>query len=133
MAQRKGVDHGANEIVSELRYETLLPITRLEAEKALSSGDTAAKIYALLRSAHHDPDWRWVQDTCIEHALNADFELAYTATICFGHLARIHGALDLNKVMPVLTKLRKDPAHKGVVEDIIQEIRFFTSDRNDEL
>ena len=57
-----------------------------------------------------------------EHAHPAVTGLAVTS---LGHIARIHRQLDLDKVLPVLEKLRSDPEIGGRVEDALDDIRKY--------
>jgi hypothetical protein len=116
--------------MSEPRYEKISPISRQEAEKALASNNVAEKIYALLGSTYYDPDRRWVEERCLENVVSDDEELVYTAIICFGHLARIHGKLDWKRVMPVLRKLKRHPTLKENVAEIIAEIKYYAPDES---
>jgi hypothetical protein len=43
-----------------------------------------------------------------------------------GHLARIHGEADLEKVLPLLEELTRDPVIGGRAEDALGDIRMFT-------
>jgi hypothetical protein len=36
---------------------------------------------------------------------------------CLGHLARIHGTLDLNAVLPLLEILRQNPQHQWTIDN----------------
>jgi hypothetical protein len=42
-----------------------------------------------------------------------------------GHLARIHGQLDLERVEPRLRELRADPEVAGSAEDALDDIERF--------
>jgi hypothetical protein len=47
------------------------------------------------------------------------------AAICLGHLARIHGTLDLDVVEPALERVLRDPNTTGDVQDALDDIRVF--------
>jgi hypothetical protein len=112
-----------------MRYEEVKPVSRDEAEVALSSGSPDALSRTLLSMAYHDDDWRWVQDTCITFTNHPDPEVSALAVTCLGHLARIHGVLDTDKVLPVLEKLRKDPKIAGRVDDALDDIKMYLQDQ----
>lgn len=101
------------------------PITQTEAEAGLASGMPDKICDALIRITYHDPDWRWVQDTCIELANHSDPQVSGLAVTCLGHLARIHGVLDLEKVLPTLRKLRAHPKISGRVADALDDIKMY--------
>ncbi|SRR5713226_6625776 len=101
------------------------PITRTEAEANLTSGMPDKICDALIRITYHDPDWRWVQDMCLELTSHSDPQVSGLAVACLGHLARIHGVLDLEKVRPTLRKLRDDPKISGRVADALDDIKTY--------
>jgi hypothetical protein len=57
---------------------------------------------------------------------HADENVARVATLCLGHLARIHGELDLHCVLPHLHRQKRDrPALAGTVDDVLEDISMF--------
>jgi len=57
------------------------------------------------------PGFSW---TCANHGRNSSrrcrtHSLGVLLATCFGHLARIHGELDLVIVLPAVRKLQSDP------------------------
>lgn len=108
----------------ELKYEEVTPISRREAIASLGSDDGNRVCDALVRVAFHDSDWRWVQDQCICLSLDQRASVRAISATCLGHLARIHGALDNEKVLPVLRKLLEDPETRGYAEDALDDIRM---------
>ena len=83
-----------------MRYEEPAPIARAEALHAFRSGDPEATCFALVRLAHHDPDWRFVQRWCLDLRDDASSAVGGLAATCLGHVARIHGQLNFEKVLP---------------------------------
>lgn len=110
-----------------MEYQDVKPISRQEALYAFSSGSSEAIADALIRVVFHDPDWRWVQNLCLEYTKHRDKPIVFLAITCFGHLARIHRRLDLDRVLPILEKLGKDEETAGRVEDALDDIRIFLS------
>jgi hypothetical protein len=108
-----------------LRYVEVEPITRQEAEVAFSSAVSGEIRSALIRLVYHDPDWRWLQEKCIEMSKASDSEVAGLAVTCLGHLARIHRTLDLERVLPILKKLLGNPKISGRVEDALDDIETY--------
>ncbi|HEY7183141.1 MAG TPA: hypothetical protein VIC84_17045 [Blastocatellia bacterium] len=108
-----------------MQYDEIDSISRSEAMVALGSGNPRDICKALVRLAFHDPDWEWVQSLCIELAEHSTVEVQLTAILCLGHLARIHRALDLEKVAPLLIALRKNPLLSGRVDDAMNDIEIF--------
>jgi hypothetical protein len=112
-----------------MKYGKVTPMSRAEAEVALSSGSPDAINRALLSLAYHDNDWHWVQDTCIKFTNYPDPQVSGLAVTCLGHLARIHQVLDTEKVLPILQKLRCDPKIAGRVEDALDDIDMYLHER----
>jgi hypothetical protein len=108
-----------------MQYEEIDPISRTEAMVALGSADLRDISKALVRLAFHDPDLQWVQSLCMELTKHSTVEVQMTAILCLGHLARIHGALDLEKVVPLLIELSKNPLLAGRVDDAMDDIEIF--------
>lgn len=108
-----------------MRYRALDPISRHDAEEALSSPSSATVCYALARVVHHDPDWRWLQDKCIQLTSHPDIDVVGLAITSFGDIARIHGNLDLQTVLPLLDKLHHNAELAGRVEDAWDDIAVY--------
>jgi hypothetical protein len=108
-----------------MQYEEVDPISRSDALVALGLTDPRDICKALVRLAFHDPDLRWVQSLCIELTEHSTIEVQLTAILCLGHLARIHKALDLEKVAPPLIELRKNQSLSGRVDDAMDDIEIF--------
>lgn len=107
------------------KYEEITPISRSEAQLILDQGDPDGIPLTLLRLAYHDPDWTWVQDLCVSLSTHRSKWIRQTCVVCFSHLARIHGKLERQKVMPVLDRLLHDPEVKGEVEVTLDDLEVF--------
>ncbi len=105
-----------------MRYHEPQPITKDDAEAVFSEGDVRSICDALVRLAHNERDLVWVELKCLMLATHSSREVRRTVATCLGHLARIHGRLDLKKVQPVLEELARDPDIVGVVEDAWDDI-----------
>jgi len=108
-----------------MEYREPKALTRESAEKDLQAEDPAKICDALVGVAFHEADWRWVQSKCIELLSHRSTEVRGLAATCFGHLARIHGELDLNVVMPILERLRDDSDIGGRVQDALDDIQIY--------
>jgi hypothetical protein len=91
-----------------MEYEALDPITREAAEEAFAGGDAAAIGDALTRAVLRD-DWRWAQEWSLRLLEHFDPFVRGVAASSFGELARIHQALDWDRVIPALEQLLSDP------------------------
>ena len=107
------------------RFERVQPITRATAAGIFDRAGPSEQAQALLSLAYHDPDWRWVQDRCLEKLANSSPEVRNMAALCLGHLARIHRSLELERVLPVLTTLVDDPIVGPSARDALDDIRLF--------
>lgn len=108
-----------------MEYHEVAPITRERAKAALASQDPATIAHALLSITYHDPDWRWVQEICLRFTEDEDATIRGMAVTCIGHLARIHGVLDEEAVLPVLVRLTKDAAIGGRAYDALDDVHIF--------
>src|SRR5262249_6457687 len=79
-----GAASGPREDDDTVRYEEPAPIDRDTAVAMLDSGDVEQASRALVGLAFHDPDWRWVQDRCLEllGSADVDAELHGLAATC---------------------------------------------------
>jgi hypothetical protein len=111
--------------MNRLKYSEIEPITRQEAEVAFASGSETEICHALIRVVYHDPDWRWLQEKCIQFSKHDDSDVAGLAVTCFGHIARIHRQLDVDKVMRILNELRNNPEIAGRVSDAFDDINLY--------
>ncbi|MDE2510198.1 MAG: hypothetical protein KGL74_03660 [Elusimicrobia bacterium] len=110
-------------------YEEMPPISRAEAAKAFKSDKTDDIVRALIRLALNDSDWRWVQGHCLSFLKHKDRWVRGAAAISLGHLARIHGQLDLDVVIPELERLSTDPKMDGKAQDALDDIRTHVGNR----
>ena len=107
------------------KFHDVQPIDHKTAEIALKSHDPQEVCHALIRVTYYDPDYRWVQDQCINFFNNDNPDIKRLAIICIGHLARIHNKIDLELVLPLLQNLKKDKNLEGVSEDALSDIEIF--------
>ena len=106
-------------------FDEVKPITRSEAEAGLESGVPDKICDALVRMTYHDPDWRWVQEVCLALTRQSNLEVSGLAVTCLGHLARIHHALDVDRVLPRLRSLQENPSLAGRVNDAFDDIKTY--------
>lgn len=108
-----------------MKYEELGPIGRREALAELSSGDTGRVTRALVRVALHESDRKWVEDLIAAHLESSDRSVCGVAVTCAGHVARIHGALDTARLLPMIRRLASDPDVAGRVADALDDIEMY--------
>jgi hypothetical protein len=108
-----------------MKYHEVLPMSRADLEVSLNSGNVEAIHAALLSAAYFDPEWRWVQQHCLSFLNHHDNSVRWVAATCLGHIARIHGQLDVEIVLDRLVPLKMDPEIGSGVEDALEDIKFF--------
>ena len=110
-----------------MRYEEIPPISREEAQAVFTRDDPHAVVNALLGLALNDPDWRWVQDQCLQFSQHPSEDVRYAVPLCLMHLARLHGTLDVDLVFPVLENLQSDPSPSvaGSAEVYLSDIKWY--------
>ena len=90
------------------------------------------RIAALMREVFTSPHWRAPQDLCVRLTRDEDEDVAGLAVTGLGHLARLHGELDLDVVLPVLHELRDTPGPlAGRAEDALDDIEGFLGRAHD--
>jgi hypothetical protein len=110
--------------MAKLIYEAPREVSRDEAQSIFDSGDTSAICKSLVGLAFYEPDWKWVQDQCVEFSTHPNADVRRVSVLCLSHLARIHRALDLEEVSSTLQRLKNDPEVAGSVEDAIEDIEL---------
>ena len=110
-------------------YKEPVPISRAEAQLAFSSGKPQKICDALVRVTFNEPDWRWVQDECLRFIDNPNPDVRGLAVTCIGHIARIHGHLDTERVIERLKRIGKDDEIYGRVEDALDDIKTFINEK----
>ena len=68
----------------------------------ICSEDTKVVVNGLLSLAFYSSCRQQVENICIYFSENSNANIKGIAILCFGHLARIHGQLDLKKIMPIV-------------------------------
>ncbi len=110
-----------------MKYETVQPIDREQAEHLLAKEDRETICPTLVRVALHEPDRHWAQSQCLRFAGHKDSFVRGVAATCLGHLARIHKAIDEDEVIPVVRQLLNDsdPQTRAIAEDTISDFSIY--------
>lgn len=109
-----------------MEYHNVLPLDKDSAQKIFASNDVDRICDAMVVIAFHEPDWKWVQDICLTFFMSDDPAVSGLAATCLGHVARIHGQLEKEKVLPLLYSRLSDPQIAGRIEDALDDIEMFT-------
>lgn len=107
------------------KYVTPNRLSRKVAVAKVAGTDPNARMDGILSLALYDPDWKFVQDLCLELLHDSDVDIVATAVLGLGHLGRIHGHLELDRVVPELDALKSNDALAGRVSDTLDDIDIF--------
>jgi hypothetical protein len=91
-----------------VRCESIEPVSREEAERAVTSADREALSRIVLAVALHD-ERSWAEGFCEQLARHPDTGVRGSALLGFGHLARRFRKLDIERVQPLLEAGLADP------------------------
>ena len=108
-----------------MKYQTHNQITRQAAEESFSTRDVKKICETLVAISLHEPDWKWAQDKCLHYLNDENPDIQGISATCLGHIARIHGELEREKVLTALhAHLGKDITD-GQIQDAIDDITMF--------
>ena len=105
------------------RYEPVIERTRKEIEEILRGNDLEQICEALWSAVYYDPDWRWVQQQCLNYLVHPDLSVRCCAAMLLGVLAVFHKELDVDLVVPALHQAAEEAALRPWVEDSLSDIR----------
>jgi len=110
-----------------MKYERVRPTDKTRARKLLANGDRDAICRMLVSVAMFESDRRWAQSQFLKFARHEDPFVRGVAATSLGHLARIHGAIDEEQVVPVMRELLhdSDPETRGKAEDALSDFSTF--------
>ncbi|MFJ4247399.1 hypothetical protein SAMN04488483_0546 [Pseudomonas helmanticensis] len=100
-----------------------------EVLRLLANGATANVVAALTSIGLNEVDRVWAQDLCLKHLFNETEAIVASAITALGHIARRHGELDTDEVLPALEITKgKFPSLVGSIEDTLDDIGAFTAE-----
>ena len=110
-----------------MKYERIEPIDKARAKKLLANGDRDAICRTLVSVAMFESDRPWAQSQLLKFARHEDPFVRGVAATSLGHLARIHGAIDEEQVVPVVRELLhdSDPETRGKAQDALSDFSTF--------
>jgi len=98
-----------------------------EAVRLLASDVDANVIAALISIGLNEENRIWAQSICLKYLVSENESVTASAITALGHIARRHGEVDRETVLPALEKVKhKFPSLDGVVEDTLDDIDVFT-------
>ena len=92
-----------------MRYEQIGPMSRDDAERAVSTATPQELSRVILSVALHDDDSAWAAAFCERFVSHEDTGVRGSAILGFGHLARRFRILDARRVQPLLEAGLADP------------------------
>jgi len=102
-------------------------MSREEMEEALISTRASTVADALIRMALWEKDPHWAEQKSLSALTDPRKEVRKAALLSIGHLARLHGSLNLDVVLPAVKALLADPEYRGAAEDVLEDIAIFMS------
>ncbi len=94
--------------MSDLKYEDVERLPKEELITRLASAKPFVVACALYSATRWDPDWRWVQEICLERLASPHVPIRWAAATCLGDLAFYRRPLDCDIVIPALTAATAD-------------------------
>jgi hypothetical protein len=101
------------------------PISAAVAQRALGSGDPREISLALLRLALHGPDWKHAEELAREHGIHPDVMVRRNAATSLGHIARVHGRMDVDASLRLLHAMREDPEVTDWADAALDDFEMF--------
>lgn len=113
-----------------LKKGTLGPIRRDVAARWLASGEPTLVVRAILRLALHGPDWKRAEELAREHAVHPDVMIRRNAATALGHIARVHGRMDVDASLRMLHAMREDPEVTDWADAALDDFEMFLGVRH---
>jgi hypothetical protein len=93
--------------------------------RALDSAGALSLSQALVSASVHDPDRAWIETLLERFLVHDDPWVRGIAATCVAHVVRRRRALDMSAIVPLLEKLKSDPATSGKAQDALDDIEVF--------
>jgi len=111
-----------------LKYNEVTEMSPTQIESELATRIPHRVINAVLSASMFERDLDWAQDIAIGHADEDNpAEVRAIAIQALGHIARIYGAVDVERVLPVLEKALADKDRRiaAQAETALDDLRQF--------
>src|SRR4051794_12528062 len=104
--------------------------TPAEVRTALDRQDVHGALNAMVGCAlYGDGDWRASQNLYLGLLDHDDHQVQALAATCLGHLARVYGQLDEDRVVVALRQAHVRPHVRGTAADALEDIEIFLHPR----
>ncbi|MDQ7911311.1 hypothetical protein RB614_43165 [Phytohabitans sp. ZYX-F-186] len=102
------------------------PATAADVRAALDRGDVTGALEAMVGSAlYNGVDWKEPQELFLQLLEHEDRQVSALAATCLGHLARVYGQLDEDRVVAALHRARCAPHISGTALNALEDIEVF--------
>jgi hypothetical protein len=91
-----------------VKYEKIKEYSETQIKKALANNKPNELLHVILSVALYSDDLNYAENFCVQLSNHEHFNVRGNAILGFGHLARIHGKLDENKIKPIVEKALTD-------------------------
>jgi hypothetical protein len=106
------------------------PATPEDVRAALHRADISGALDAMVGCAlYGDGDWKESQDLYLALLDHDDHQVQALAATCLGHLARVYGRLDEDRVVAALRQSRARPHVRRTAADALEDIEAFLHPR----
>jgi hypothetical protein len=106
------------------------PATPADVRTALESDDVSRALNAMVGCGlYGDGDWRESQNLYLLLLDHDDPQVQTLAATCLGHLARVCGQLDEDRVVAALRQVRARPHVRGPAGNALEDIEAFLHPR----
>lgn len=106
-------------------YSEPANLGREDLKRALAERDIWLLREAIVAVSLSDPDRRWVEHQLVDLMRDPDGSVRSIAALGVGHVARVHGSIDRDLVLPVLRELLGDAKARGNAENALDDIAMF--------
>jgi hypothetical protein len=88
--------------MKRLGYRPVPEMGVADIEAAIERNQPDELLTAVLSASLYSDDLKWAEGVCLRLSEHPHVNVRGNAIQGFGHLARIHGSLDLSRVLPVI-------------------------------
>jgi hypothetical protein len=97
--------------------------TRAEIEGLLLDSDPMVVYRAIIDAANYEPDWRWLQQRCVDLLqMSRDKTVRTGAIHGIQFLTAARGEIDPDVVMPALLEAQNEPDLAGTAQGALNDI-----------
>lgn len=98
-----------------------------DVEDVIEKGEPDELLHVPIIVSMEPPDADWSQEICLNLVDHNHWNVRGNAILGFGHLARTTGALDKERVLPLVSSARSDPHEyvRGHAHDAANDIRNY--------